>query len=562
MNKKNKLSLTAVVTLFLLTLSSCSKDISDRVSIPDPKYYESVEVLALSGNANEWVTGNQMSTKGKSYDEMVSMLDSVNLVFSDIDKSTPADDVKLLKKAYKDQRGLLLDVKGVEGQKKMKQIAGINMGDGLYFFRHDEDGVYQGSIYQPQDVTPSFDTLLKRKPEVKESYDSYTEACTNMLDTAKYVGFTEDHFNKLKTDYSKDKWAEIKKTLIENLGEDNVMYADENNIDGIDMDMAMKDQITKDLKKSKTVAHIGLRSTAANNKLKAPTMKFVAFCYITDKDEVIKGTPKKADMPHIRFIVQVNWVARLYKLQKYGNDNIIEFFNEGPGTLTNMKQEFYGNWFSWVNNTVHNVPSNIIYYIEPIEPLGNLQIKLSSFAPKTVPHTTKTVTDKTNFSLTVAQSGPSGTLSVGREVTYTQDKAETNTNVDPITNGITWEHTYTTFDTFNKVPSREYSFFKSLHIGSVIGFKYNDMKPIKDLPEQYRKHWTLEHSAVYEVSKNVNNVKFKTGIKLEISNITMPYRGVFWDLIVAGWARPEVKTSKFDINTVMDVDWSAYPDLN
>lgn len=67
MNKKNKLSLTAVVTLFLLTLSSCSKDISDRVSIPDPKYYESVEVLALSGNANEWVTGNQMSKIGRAH---------------------------------------------------------------------------------------------------------------------------------------------------------------------------------------------------------------------------------------------------------------------------------------------------------------------------------------------------------------------------------------------------------------------------------------------------------------------------------------------------------------
>lgn len=159
-------------------------------------------------------------------------------------------------------------------------------------------------------------------------------------------------------------------------------------------------------------------------------------------------------------------------------------------------------------------------------------------------------------------SGPSGSLTIGREVTYTQDQAETNTDVDPITNAITWEHAYTTFDTLLKVPSREYSFFKGLHIGWPMGYKYNVMKPIKDLPEQFRKHWTLEHSAIYEIGKGINNVKFKTGIRLQVSDITMPYRGVFWDLIVSRWARPEVKTSKFDINTVMDIDWSAYSDLN
>ncbi|WP_329904409.1 hypothetical protein [Porphyromonas pogonae] len=561
MNRRIKLLLVATVSLF--ALGSCSKDISDKVLHQTPRSFASVEILTLSGNSSQWVSGNQVHANGKSYNEMLPMLDSVNLIYTALDKATSEDNLKFLAKAYTDRRSLLINVTDKDGQNKVKEVTGINLGEGLYFFSHDKDDSYQVNVYQPHDITsdvkPRSATSIPMT-YLEGGYENIVKEykTPEAIDSAKKAGYTQAQLDSLEKVNSQTRWSEIKDKLTQHLNTPKVIYGNNSN-HAMDLNMSIKTQIDRDLAESKTIGKVGLK--AGRGDLKVPSIKFVAFYYVDYNNKLVSGTPA-SNLSNARFVVQVTWVARLLKVQKYGNDNVIEFYNEGPGTLANLAQDYSeGNWFSWVNNKVLNVPSGITYYIEPISPSSGAQVRLSAYAPKTIPPKTKTVTDKTSFNLGVSSTGVFSTgINIGREIKYTQQNADTKTVVSPVSNAVTWTHDYDRFAYPNV--QREASFFREATVGFAHPYGYNGMTPLQELPDIFLKHWTLEHTAIYEVNKDLQNVKIKTGIKFDLSNLTAPYRGLFWQLnYIPIITSVNISTEKFDLNKVMEIDWSKIPDL-
>ncbi|MFL0094189.1 hypothetical protein [Tenacibaculum maritimum] len=263
-------------------------------------------------------------------------------------------------------------------------------------------------------------------------------------------------------------------------------------------------------------------------------MEAKLFFYIDSNEKQVKGAPTD---DYFKLSFQVSYeikATRLAKITKRQRSNYVEISDGGIGMTPNISQRVWGNYYSYVVNSIDNVPSKIVYSIVPVRSSPSKGTFISKYAPSNTPDSSTSVSESSGISIgfpgNVIQI-PNFTLSLGKSISYSQDKTFTSVVTSPVDGSISWTHDYNKFNNLlTPSASKDESFFKVNQIlGHSRSTKYNGMYNLIELPSMFKTSLPAEHSVVYKVENDKKSV-FRLSLGVDLSSISKVWTGLFWDL--------------------------------
>lgn len=520
----NFFSFSFILLLTLSMLSSCKKD---EVAPIDTNQIHKVLKVTAKGKPSDWLDsdGAMMVYSGK--ENITRQMREAELIYAELGAETSEQEISAMQEAFDTGKMILAVVHSAGHSEKITRIFGVDMGEGIYLCYNEPSGDYRMVFYNHEMKNMQTSPSQSLKMEIPESFEKYLSLCAEKDAEEKKV-IEAAKKDKEKMEVAQTNWEEYRKKIL-SAQQAGIPHSVSDN--EMAVHSAVASQIRQDIRDAAQ-----LNATKSENSTRGDDqrfrdfeMEFKCFYYIKEKDQVFPNIPQAEEIKDVRFIVQMKWVARLLRLERFHKNNIIEFYNEGIGTIANIVLDnSEGNYFRWLNCRVRNIPSNIRYYVEPLSHNPGNGISIANFAPSTIPPTVKEVKESSAFSITVNSSGPSDTLNVGREVKYIQQNAGTEAKTNALTRRIEWMHDYRCFNQINDLVEREMSFIKEEAIGAIYPFQYNPFFSKDTWPEIFKKAWPLRHSVIYTVEKDIRQCEIKAGIDFELTDATASYRGAFW----------------------------------
>ncbi|WP_407264666.1 hypothetical protein [Tenacibaculum maritimum] len=515
-----------VLLVLSLIMFSCNDDINNDV-VEVQRRASSSGIVSVNAHPSSLSWLSPDNTIPYSDLEALDLANLSLLIFDAKDFSK--EDLKGIVTKYQDRIPVLLDFSGSQYDiTGISEVLGASVGKGAYVKFRGKLTSYSLEELKSYNKQQSLS-------EVKEVFN-ITEKVDH-LELLKQSKTFEEFKSKLPEEeigsegvknVTEQDWLLIKEEIIER---ERLTLEEEQKVGN--KIPSLQEVFLRDLASQRATV-INRSRSAATSSVPQLTMEAKLFFYIDSNEKQVKGAPTD---DYFKLSFQVTYeikATRLAKITKGQRSNYVEISDGGIGMTPNVFQGVWGNYFSYVVNSIWNVPSNITYSIAPVRSSPSKGTFISKYAPSNAADSSISVSESSGFSIGLPGDAiqiPNFTLSFGKTISYAQDKTSTSVVTSPVDGSISWTHDYNKFNNLlTASASKDESFFK---VNEFLGFsrstKYNGMYSLSELPSMFKNSLPAEHSVVYKVENDKKSV-FRLSLGVDLSSISKVWTGLFWDL--------------------------------